>query len=113
MSARRKCMADRGALWIFRWTATAILSVGFVGLPVAQQSSGRASSSSTEPQYQTVVNTCCPRCHNSRTKAGNLQLDPIVATKRGDDWEVWERVDGKVRGRQTAPDGARRPGGPA
>src|SRR5438477_5466791 len=102
-------MANRGALQLFRWTATAMLAVGFVSVPVAQQPSGRASSPSTGPAYRSVVNTYCLTCHNNKLKAGGLELDAIVAADPADHWEAWEKVVRKLRARQMPPAGAPRP----
>ncbi len=76
--------------------------------PDAQQKSDPAAASA-EPAYRAVVNTYCLSCHNSKSKAGGLELDTINAQPPGDHAEAWEKVVRKLRARQMPPVGARRP----
>jgi Protein of unknown function (DUF1592)/Protein of unknown function (DUF1588)/Protein of unknown function (DUF1585)/Protein of unknown function (DUF1587)/Protein of unknown function (DUF1595) len=97
-----------GQLRTLRWTIAAGLAVGLVSVPQARQGS-TATVPGADPAYRATVTTYCLTCHNSKTKAGNLELDAIVAQDPGAHWEAWEKVDRKLRARQMPPVGARRP----
>ncbi|RPI56540.1 MAG: DUF1592 domain-containing protein, partial [Acidobacteria bacterium] len=101
-------MPNRGSRWMFRWTAAGVLAVCLAGVPRAQQRSSPASPSSDAP-YRAVVATYCLSCHNSKTKAGSLDLDSIKTDGLSDHAEAWEKVVRKLRARQMPPLGARRP----
>jgi mono/diheme cytochrome c family protein len=110
-------MNDPGNRWVFRLTTAALLAVGAVGAPIAQQAPASAKASAGEPSakapagepYRAVVNTYCLSCHNSKTKAGGLGLDELNTQPLGDHWESWEKVARKLRARQMPPQGARQP----
>jgi mono/diheme cytochrome c family protein len=97
---------------IFRSMAAGMLAVGFVGTPSARQepagAPARAPSAADAP-YRAVVNTYCLSCHNSKSKAGGLELSAINTQDLRDHSEVWEKVARKLRARQMPPPGARRP----
>ena len=101
-------MPIRGSLGVFRWTAAAILAVGSVGTSGAQQPPGQAPASADVP-YRALVNTYCLSCHNSRTKAGALELDAINTADPSEHWETWEKVVRKLRAHQMPPPGIRQP----
>ncbi len=86
----------------------AALAASVVSTPDAQQKSDPAAAAA-EPAYRAVVNTYCLSCHNSKSKAGGLELDTINAQPPGDHAEAWEKVVRKLRARQMPPIGARRP----
>jgi mono/diheme cytochrome c family protein len=93
---------------MFRSMAAGILAVGLVGAPSARQEPVRAPASADAP-YRAVVNTYCLSCHNSKSKAGGLELTAINTQDIRDHSEVWEKVARKLRARQMPPPGSRRP----
>jgi mono/diheme cytochrome c family protein len=102
-------MPNRGSVSLFRWTAAAVFAVGLAGNPGAQQSISSPPAASSAPPYQALVNTYCLSCHNSRTKAGALELDAINTADLSDHWETWEKVVRKLRAHQMPPPSARQP----
>ena len=101
----------RGTL--VRWAAAAVLAIGFVHVPQAQQETIRPrvsspTTSDSEP-YRVFVSTYCVGCHNDRVKAGQLELEAVNSTALADHWDVWEKVVRKVRAHQMPPQGARSP----
>ena len=102
-------MPTRERRRMFRWAAAAVLAVGFVGTPGAQQGRGLSSAPSAEEPHRALVNTYCLSCHNNKAKAGGLELDAINTEALGDHWDVWEKVVRKLRAHQMPPPGARRP----
>ena len=93
---------------MFRSIAAGMLAAGFVGAPSARQEPVRAPSSADAP-YRVVVKTYCLSCHNSKSKAGGLELTAINTQDLRDHSEVWEKVARKLRARQMPPPGSRRP----
>src|ERR671918_2768544 len=93
---------------IFRSIAAGMLAVGFVGAPSARQEPARAPASPDAP-YRAVVKNYCLSCHNSKSKAGGLELTGINTQDLRDHSEVWEKVARKLRARQMPPPGSRRP----
>ena len=55
----------------------------------------------------------CVTCHNARTKAGGLTLDPAELTQIDRHAETWEKVIRKLQTGMMPPSGAPRPGRPA
>ena len=105
-------MPNQGRLLAFRWAAAGLLAVNFVSAPGAQQALGPASelaSSPAQAPYQALISAYCVTCHNNKTRAGGLELDAISTQALGNHWDVWEKVDRKLRARQMPPPGARRP----
>ena len=66
-------------------------------------------SSPTDPPYRTLVSSYCLSCHNSKAKAGGLELDTINTKDPAEHWDVWEKVVRKLEARQMPPAGSRRP----
>ena len=93
---------------MFRWAATAVLAIGFVGAPGAQQAPPPVALSTDAP-YRAVVTTYCLSCHSSKVKAGGLALDGINTQELGAHQEAWEKVARKLGARQMPPQGARQP----
>jgi hypothetical protein len=93
---------------MFRSMAAGMLAVGFVGAPSARQEPARAPSSPDAP-YRALVKTYCLSCHNSKSKAGGLELASINTQDLRDHSEAWEKVARKLRARQMPPPGSRRP----
>ena len=54
----------------------------------------------------------CVTCHNARTKAGGLTLDPAELTQIDRHAETWEKVIRKLQTGMMPPSGAPRPGRP-
>jgi hypothetical protein len=51
----------------------------------------------------------CVGCHNDRTKAGGLVIDPTQLTRAGQNAEIWEKVIRKLRSNAMPPPSAPRP----
>ena len=101
-------MPTPGKRWMLRWMAAAVLAVGAVSVPGAQQERERSTPAADAP-YRTLVNTYCLSCHNSKVKSGGLELDAINTADLRDHADAWEKVVRKLRARQMPPQGARRP----
>jgi mono/diheme cytochrome c family protein len=101
-------MPKRRSRWTSRCLAIAVLAVGSVGAPGAQQDREAAARAADAP-YRALVSTYCVSCHNSKVKAGSLALDAINTEGLGAHPEAWEKVALKLRARQMPPLGARRP----
>src|SRR5262245_35008871 len=101
-------MPTAGKRWMLRWMAAAVLAVGAVGAPVAQQERERSTPPADAP-YRALVSTYCVSCHNGKVKSGGLELDAINTADLRDHQDAWEKVVRKLRARQMPPQGARRP----
>ena len=101
-------MPSRRTRWTSRWLAVAALAVGAAGAPGAQQERERTAPPADAP-YRALVSTYCVSCHNSKVKAGNLELDAVNTQDLGAHHETWERVALKLRAHQMPPQGARQP----
>ena len=97
-------MPTAGKRWMLRWMAAAVLAVGAVSVPGAQQERERSTPAADAP-YRTLVNTYCLSCHNSKVKSGGLELDAINAADLRDHADAWEKVVRKLRARQMPPPG--------
>src|SRR5882757_5287896 len=67
-----------------------------------------AASQTANPQ-QTLLNTYCIGCHNSRAKIGGLALDGLDLQAAADNAEIWEKVLRKLRGHLMPPPGSPQP----
>ena len=110
MSHRRACLLTQGMAAVFA-------AVGTIGVLAAQQSrpvqpavqtAGRSAASPAEP-YRALVSTYCLSCHNSKVKAGKLELDALTSEDLGAHTEAWEKVVHKLRARQMPPQGSKQP----
>jgi hypothetical protein len=101
-------MSSRTTRWTLRCLAPAVLVIGAVSAPGAQQERER-SSPATDAPYRTLVNTYCLSCHNGKVKSGGFELDAINTADLRDHADAWEKVVRKLRARQMPPQGARRP----
>ena len=101
-------MPSRRKRWIIRCLAAAVLAAGSAGAPVAQQNRERPAPETDAP-YRTLVSTYCVSCHNSKVKAGSLELDSVHKEDLAAHHETWERVALKLRAHQMPPLGARQP----
>ena len=101
-------MPSRRTRWTLRVLAAAVLAFGSGMAPGAQQASSRATPAA-DPSYRTLVSTYCVSCHNSKVKAGSLQLDAINTQDLGANHEAWEKVALKLRAHQMPPQGAKQP----
>ncbi|MEO5739661.1 MAG: DUF1592 domain-containing protein [Vicinamibacterales bacterium] len=105
-------MSNRRVRWIFPGIAGALVAISGVGAPAAQQPRPvTASEHSALPgaPYRTLVSTYCLSCHNSKMKAGKLELDAINSQDLAAHQEAWEKIVLKLRAHQMPPQGARQP----
>ena len=79
-------MSNRRSRWIFRGFAAVLAVVASIGVRAAQQPRSvppaaaqdpAQSSASSDAPYRALVSTYCLSCHNSKMKAGSLELDAI------------------------------------
>src|SRR5262252_4456362 len=77
--------------------ASAVLVL--IALPVAAQPN----------PHQTMLNTYCIGCHNSRAKVGGLALDGLDLQAAADSAEIWEKALRKLRGHLMPPPGSPQP----
>jgi mono/diheme cytochrome c family protein len=111
-------MSNRRSRWVFQGMAVAFAAFASVGAPAAQQPqtgppaaaqrSAQSSTSSGAP-YRALVSTYCLSCHNSKMKAGKLELEALNTQDLAAQHEVWEKVVLKLRAHQMPPLGARQP----
>jgi mono/diheme cytochrome c family protein len=90
--------------WTAGWAAgVALLLTGFVQAqaPAPLQPDASAASA-TFRQY-------CITCHNAKLKTGGVVIDPAKVSQAGDNAELWEKVDQKLRARGMPPAGMPRP----
>src|SRR3954464_11226282 len=59
--------------------------------------------------HQTLVDTYCIGCHNSRAKIGGLALDGLDLQAPADSAEIWEKALRKLRGHLMPPPGSAQP----
>src|SRR5215203_3703290 len=110
-------MSHRRARLLIHGLVATIAAIGTVVVLAAQQSrpasrqvqtAGRTASSAAAP-YRALVSTYCLSCHNSKVKAGKLELDTINNEDLGAHSEAWEKIVLKLRARQMPPQGAKQP----
>jgi hypothetical protein len=58
---------------------------------------------------QAAIKQYCTGCHNTKSKAGGLALDTVVAESPSQHSEIWEKVVRRLRARQMPPVGLPRP----
>jgi hypothetical protein len=108
-------MSNRRARWISHSLAAGCLAAISAVVLTAQQPPAPATvhpvtqASSTDPAHRGLVSTYCLSCHNTKVKAGSLDLSTINTDEVSSHPEEWEHVVRKLRARQMPPVGARRP----
>ena len=104
-------MSNRRARWISHSLAAGCLAAISAGVLTAQQPPSPASvhpatqASSTDPAHRGLVSTYCLSCHNTKVKAGSLDLSTINTDEVSSHPEEWETGRSKA---PRAPDAARR-----
>src|SRR5687768_1811682 len=76
---------------------------------VAGQTAGRTAAAAEANPHQSMLNTYCFGCHNSRAKAGGLALDGLDLRTAPDNAEIWEKALLKLRGHLMPPPGSAQP----
>jgi hypothetical protein len=110
-------MSYRRARWKVHGMAAALAAIASVGAPAAQQARSASqaaqrpvvSSTPTDAPYRALVSTYCVSCHNSKVKAGTLELDALNTQDLAAHQEEWEKVVHKLRAHQMPPQGAKQP----
>jgi hypothetical protein len=88
------------------WT----LSAGWTTLGITHAQSATAAPGRTElPAHAATIDRYCVSCHNTRTRAGGLALDPASLADPGTDAATWEQVARKLKTRTMPPQGMPRP----
>ena len=91
------------------WSAAG-LAVVFLSVPqlvaVGPEQQGAPATATTA---LALVDQYCVRCHNDRTRTGNLSLDGFAVDAVADHVEVWEKAVRKLRAGAMPPAGAPRP----
>jgi mono/diheme cytochrome c family protein len=86
-----------------------IASPALLQTRVAGQNAGRAPASAESNPHQTMLNTYCIGCHNTRAKTGGLALDGLNLQAAADNAEIWEKTLRKLRGHLMPPPGSPQP----
>ncbi len=110
-------MSHRRASWMVYGMAAVFAAIAGAGVPAAQQRSASqaaaqspaVSSTPADAPYRALVSTYCVSCHNSKVKAGKLELDALNTQDLAAHQEEWEKVVHKLRAHQMPPQGARQP----
>ncbi len=109
-------MSNRRARWISDSLAAGCIAAISAGVLTAQQPPAPVAvhpapqaNSSTDAAYRGLVSTYCLSCHNTKVKAGSLDLSSINTDEVSGHPEEWEKVVRKLRARQMPPVGSRRP----
>ena len=102
-------MTSRRTPWTLRCLAAAVLAVAFSGAPGAEQQAPDRATPSADPPYLYAGFHLLRLLHNSKVKAGSLQLDAINTQDLAAHHEAWEKVALKLRAHQMPPQGARQP----
>jgi len=84
--------------------ASALLQTG-----VAGQTAGTTAAAAEANPHQSMLNTYCIGCHNSRAKVGGLALDGLDLRAAPDNAEIWEKALLKLRGHLMPPPGSAQP----
>src|SRR3954462_6481541 len=61
---------------------------------------------------QSMLDTYCTGCHNSRANVGGLALDGLNLDSAADNAEIWEKALRKLRGHLMPPPGSPQPAQP-
>ncbi len=69
----------------------------------------RASVPEQATEAAAVFNKYCVSCHNAKLKTGGFVLDPGALAHVGENAEIWEKVDRKLRSNTMPPSGLPRP----
>jgi mono/diheme cytochrome c family protein len=111
-------MSQRPGRWNYWLAAGVVTAVSVVAVPGAQQypvsqvppaAPAERPASVGDTPYRALVSTYCVSCHNGKVKAGNLQLDAVIAGDLAAHHEAWEKVALKLRAHQMPPIGSRQP----
>jgi len=85
------------------------VAVSYVAAGAPQQSVPAVRSSRPVSPERAMLDRYCARCHNDRTKAGNLSFDSIDVENVATHPEVWEKAARKLRARAMPPANSPRP----
>jgi mono/diheme cytochrome c family protein len=77
--------------------------------PVVAQAAPAAPAAPAATASAAVLKQYCATCHNDRTKAGGLVIDPAAVANVGAGADRWEKVVRKLRTQAMPPPGAPRP----
>jgi mono/diheme cytochrome c family protein len=97
--------------WLFGLVCVAAAWVFAAGLAVdaAQQAAPPPPVRTAATSPGAVLTQYCAGCHNARTQAGGLALNPDEIARAGSQPDVWEKVVRKLRARMMPPAGLPRP----
>ncbi len=86
-----------------------MLALLYVGTPGAQRAPVGGLASPAQEPHRALVASYCLSCHNTKTKAGGLELQTINTAALSDNAATWEKVARKLRARQMPPPASKRP----
>src|SRR5262245_55100900 len=86
-----------------------IASPALLQTKAAEQTPPKAPAAAAPNPHQTMLNTYCIGCHNSRAKVGGLALDGLNLQTAADNAEIWEKALRKLRGHLMPPPGSPQP----
>src|SRR5688572_13204218 len=87
----------------------ALIASALLQTRVAGQTAGRTAAAAEVNPHQSMLNTYCIGCHNSRAKVGGLALDGLDLRAAPDNAEIWEKALLKLRGHLMPPPGSPQP----
>src|SRR5688572_3637988 len=90
--------------------ASAVLVL--IGAPAFLQTRAAGQTAGSAPAvaaHQSLLNTYCIGCHNSRAKIGGLALDGLDLQAAAENAEIWEKAVRKLRGHLMPPPGSPQP----
>ena len=87
---------------------SALLQTRVAGQTAGRTAAAAAAAADVNP-HQSMLNTYCIGCHNSRAKVGGLALDGLDLRAAPDDAEIWEKALLKLRGHLMPPPGSAQP----
>ena len=97
-----RALAAVATLWM--------LSAGWTTLGITHaQSAAAAAGRTPAPAHAATIDRYCVSCHNTRTRAGGLALDPASLADPSADAATWEQVARKLKTRTMPPQGMPRP----
>ena len=89
-----------------------VLSAGWTALGITHAQSAPAAATAARADatsHAATIDRYCVSCHNARTRAGGLVLDPASMADPAAHAETWEQVVGKLKTRTMPPQGVPRP----
>ena len=105
---QRVSLARLGAIALCLWVVM-VARPGLRAATLEPRPETQNAESAAVTAAQTVVDQTCRRCHNDRTRRGDVSLESFDVTTAADHAELAERMIRKLRAGMMPPAGVRRP----